>query len=144
MIILAIVVMLAAITAMCWFLYTIATFALPALVGASAIIWAYHTDAGLAGAVAVGVAAATSTVVIGRLLLALLKPLWLLVALAFIAPAAIAGFHATHGIVKHLMPADSWQLAVSILGAAAIGATAFMRIATMAVSEQAGQRTSRA
>jgi hypothetical protein len=31
----------------------------------------------------------------------------LLFTLAFVAPAAVAGFHATHGIAKHLMPSET-------------------------------------
>lgn len=34
----------------------------------------------------------------------------LVVAAAFVAPATIAGFHATHGILNHLMPSDAWQI----------------------------------
>lgn len=58
----------------------------------------------------------------------------LLVAIAFVAPAAIAGFHATHGIVKHLMPSDGWQITFSVIGAIAVGITAFVRVAGMAAA----------
>ncbi len=63
--------------------------------------------------------------------------MWLkvIVALAFVAPAAIAGFHATHGIVKHLMPSDAWQITFSVIGAVAVGITAFVRVAGMAAAQ---------
>ena len=44
--------------------------------------------------------------------------------------AAIAGYHATHGIVKHTMPSETWQTAFSIIGALAVGIVAFARIAS--------------
>ena len=56
------------------------------------------------------------------------------VAVIFVAPAAVAGFHATHGIVKHLMPSDAWQITFSVIGAIAVGITAFVRVAGMATA----------
>lgn len=56
----------------------------------------------------------------------------LTVALAFVAPAAIAGFHATHGIVKHLIPSETWQMVFSVIGAVAVGIMAFIRVTTIA------------
>ena len=73
------------------------------------------------------------------------RPLWLRVgiALAFVAPAAIAGYHATHGIVKHTMPSEGWQIAFSVVGAIAVGIAAFLRIAAMAAPEPAGREIAR-
>ena len=56
----------------------------------------------------------------------------LAIALAFVAPAALAGYHAAHGIVKHTMPSDTWQIIFSVIGAVAVGITAFVRVAGMA------------
>ena len=80
-----------------------------------------------------GVAAAGIALGVGQLLLAILRPVWLkiLVALAFVAPAAIAGFHATHGIVKHTMPSEAWQLVFSVVGAIAVAVTAFIRVTSL-------------
>lgn len=136
MIILAIIASLAAIGLLCWLLFTLAVFALPAFVGVTAGAWAHGTGAGIPGAIFVGAAAAVMTLAAGHLLLTLVRPAWLklIVAAAFVAPAAIAGFHATHGIVKHLMPSDVWQVTFSIIGAVAVGITAFMRVAGMAIA----------
>lgn len=137
MIILAVLASLAAIGVLCWLLFTLAVFALPAFVGVTAGAWAYGTGAGLPGAVLIGLGAAGATLAVGHLLIAFVRPVWLklLVAIAFVAPAAIAGFHATHGIVKHLMPSDGWQIAFSVLGAIAVGITAFVRVAGMAAAD---------
>lgn len=136
MIILAILASLAAIGLLCWLLFTLAIFALPAFVGITVGTWAHGTGAGVVGAILVGVVAATAAFAIGQFLIAVARPMWLklTVALLFVAPAAMAGFHATHGIVKHLMPSDGWQVTFSVIGAVAVGITAFVRVAGMAAT----------
>lgn len=136
MFILASLASLAAIGLMCWLLFTLAVFALPVFVGLTAGAWAHGTGAGLLGAIVVGFLAAVATLAAGQFLLTVTRPLWLKLAVAavFVAPAAIAGFHATHGIVKHLMPSEAWQIAFSVLGAIAVGVTAFVRVAGMATA----------
>ena len=86
--------------------------------------------------VLVGVVAAAVTFAVGQLLITFARPMWLklCVAVIFVAPAAVAGFHATHGIVKHLMPSDAWQITFSVVGAIAVGITAFVRVAGMATA----------
>ena len=54
MIILGILASLAAIGLLCWLLFTLAVFALPAFVGVTAGAWAHGTGAGIPGAVLVG------------------------------------------------------------------------------------------
>ena len=122
MIILAILASLAAIGALCWLLFTLAVFALPAFVGVTV------------GALAHGTGAATLAV--GQVVMMFGRPVWLklIVAITFVAPAALAGFHATHGIVKHLMPSEVWQISFSVVSAIAVGITALMRVAGMATA----------
>lgn len=136
MIILAILASLAAIGLLCWLLFTLAVFALPAFVGVTTGAWAHGTGAGIPGAILVGAVAAAITLAAGHLLITFVRPMWLklIVAAAFVAPAAIAGFHATHGIVKHFMPSDAWQITFSVIGAVAVGITAFVRVAGMAAA----------
>ena len=133
MIVFAILGSLAAIGVLCWLLFTLAVFALPAVVGVSVGIWAHQTGAGLLGAIVIGAVGAGTALGIGQLLLAVLRPAWLkiLVALAFVAPAAIAGFHATHGILKHTMPSETWQLVFSVIGAIAVAVTTFIRVTSL-------------
>lgn len=134
MIILAILAALAAIGLLCWLLFTLAVFALPAFIGVTAGAWAHGTGAGTVGAILIGVVAAAATFAAGQILITFARPMWLklVVAVIFVAPAAIAGFHATHGIVKHLMPSDAWQITFSVIGAVAVSITAFVRVAGMA------------
>ena len=64
MIILAILASLAAIGLLCWLLFTLAVFALPAFVGFAAGAWAHGTGAGIPGVV--GSAEATASLMIGE------------------------------------------------------------------------------
>ena len=146
MIILGILLSIAAIGFLCWLLFTLAVFALPFFAGVSIGMWAYHTGAGWLGAIIVGLIGAALTLGIGQFLLIVIQPLWarMLIALVFVAPAAIAGYHATHGIVQHTMPSEIWQTVFSIIGAVAVGATAFIRVAGMASTVPPGQRLARA
>jgi hypothetical protein len=146
MIILAILASIAAIGLLCWLLFILAIFALPAFVGVTVGVWAHGTGAGILGAILIGAMAAGVTLGIGQLLLLFVRPIWLklLVAIAFVAPAGIAGFHATHGIVKHLMPSETWQMAFSIIGAIAIGITAFVRVAGMTAAAPSSRNLAQA
>ena len=138
--IIAILGSITAIAVLCWLLFTLAIYALPALGGVAAGIWAYQTGAGLPGSVLVGFIGAALVFGIGQFLIMFARPMWmkLAVTLAFVAPAAIAGFHATHGIVKHLMPSETWQTVFSVIGAVAVGITAFVRVTSMAPPGPAG------
>ena len=146
MIFLGIVLSIAAIGFFCWLLFTLAVFALPFFAGVTVGAWAYHTGAGWLGAIVIGVIGAGLTLGIGQLLLMVVRPLWakLLIALVFVAPAVIAGYHATHGIVKHTMPSETWQLVFSVVGAVAVGITAFARVAGMAATGPSSQGLARA
>lgn len=146
MIILGILVCVVAISFLCWLLFTLAVFALPFFVGVNAGMWAMNSGAGWLGAILVGALAAGFTFGAGQLLLGTVRPLWakLAIALIFVAPAAVAGYHATHGIAKHLMPSGGWQIAFSIIGAVAVGIAAFFRIVGMAGDDQSSRGLARA
>lgn len=146
MMILSILLGIVAIGFGCWLLYTLAVFALPAFAGVTIGLWADHAGAGLAGGIAAGGIAAFLSLVVLQAGLMLARPLWLRAAfvLAFVAPAAIAGFHATHGIVKHAVPSPIWQFAFSLIGGLAVGITAFVRLTTLAAPTPQGQTIARA
>ena len=145
MILFASLISIAAIGLFCWLLFTLATFALPLFMGVSVGVWAYNVGAGWLGAILIGLIGTAMTLGIGQILLIVVRPTWarLLIAMIFVAPAAIAGYHATHGIVKHAMPSESWQIAFSIIGALAVGITAFLRVAGLAAAPS-GQGLARA
>lgn len=137
MIFLNIVLLIGVIGILCWLLFTLAVYALPLFVGVTAGMWTHGSGAGIVGGVVVGMVAAGATAIIGQLIFVFARPLWirLIIALLFAAPAAVAGYAATHGIAKHLMPSEGWQMAFSIVGAFAVGVTALFRMAGAAPPE---------
>jgi hypothetical protein len=141
MIFIGIIASIAAIGVLCCLLFYLAVYALPLFAGVTFGAWAYGTGAGWLGAIALGFVAGLVTLGVGQLLLWFVKPLWLrlVIAIAFVAPAAIAGYHATHGIVKHTMPSETWQVIFSVVGAIAVGVTAFVRVTTLAGPTPSGQ-----
>lgn len=139
MIIFGILFSIAAICVLCWMLFNFAVYALPIFLGVNAGIWAYGTGAGWFGAIVTGLVGASLTLVAGQALLMLVRPVWarLLIALAFVAPAGMAGFYATIGIIRQTMPSETWQIIFAVIGAVAVGVTAFLRIAGMAATDPA-------
>jgi len=146
MILFGIFLSMTAIGFFCWLLFTLAIYALPFFAGVTVGLWAYHTGAGFAGALVVGMIASAATLVLGQGLLMHLgsTSARVLVLLAFVAPAAFAGHEATHGIVEHLMPSAAWQILFSLLGAGAVGTTAFARVTAIVVADPASDRIKRA
>jgi len=121
--------------AIIWLLFNLAVFALPFFVGLTIAAWAYGTGAGLVGAGLVGFVTAVLTFSLGQHLLATLRPTWtrMVIIAAFVVPATIGGFHATHGLLKHMVPSETWQTVFSLTGAIAAGAVALARLTTMVV-----------
>ncbi|MBZ8119824.1 hypothetical protein KUD11_14380 [Roseovarius sp. LXJ103] len=131
MLVLNIVLLLVTIGFLCWLVFTLAVFALPLLVGVTAGLWAYETGTGPVGGFLVGTAAAWAVAIVGQLLFAFARPLWVRVIVAglFAGPAAVAGYAATLGIARLAIPSETWQMAVAFIGALAVGITALFRMA---------------
>ncbi|MGJ8530801.1 MAG: hypothetical protein ACSHYC_01370 [Alphaproteobacteria bacterium] len=137
MIFLNILLLVGVIGFLCWLVFTLAVYALPLFVGVTAGMWAHDSGAGIVGSIIVGALVAGAVAIIGQLIFAFARPLWirLVVAILFAGPAAVAGYAATHGIAKHLMPSEGWQMTFSIIGAIAVGVTALFRMAGAAPPE---------
>ena len=129
----------------CWLLFNLAVFALPFFAGLTIGIWAFHTGAGVLGGIAVGVVAGGITFGLGQLALAFVAWTWLrlLIILLYVAPAAVAGYSATHGIAQMAMPSPTWQTIFAVIGAIAVSVTAFVRFTGMATPGPAGQGLAR-
>jgi hypothetical protein len=145
MIVLGPLLVFAAVALLCWLMFTLAVFALPLFAGVSLGIWAYHSGAGALGGVIVGAFAGGMTFGVGRIAMAVLPSTWLrlLIVLLFVAPAAVAGYSATHGIVQMTMPSAAWQMFFSAIGAIAVAATAFIRFTGLATPGQVEQGSAR-
>lgn len=85
--------------------------------------------------------AAGLTLGVGQILLGVISSMGakLAIATVFVAPAIVAGYHATHGIAKHMMPSETWQIVFSVIGAIAVGVAAFLRVAGMAAADHSGR-----
>lgn len=116
---------------LCFVAYTLATYALPFMLGLTAARFAYDTGSGLIGAGLVGLAAGTVAFGLLVFLFASLRPpiLRLVVALVFAAPAAMAGYALVHGVTKEAVPSEIWQQIFCIIGAIFVGVSALMRLA---------------
>ena len=146
MLILNIVLLLAAIGFLCWLAFTLAVYALPLLAGVTAGLWAYEAGTGAVGSFLVGAAAAGAVAIVGQLAFAFARPIWVRVIVAglFAGPAAIAGYAATLGIGRLAIPSETWQMAVAIIGAAAVGVTALFRMAGVAPTDPRTEMASEA
>ncbi len=145
MIVFAPLLVLLGIGCLCWLLFTLAVFALPFVVGLMSGIWAFHTGAGVLGGIIVGLIAGGATFGLGQLALAFVPWTWLrlLIILAYVAPAALAGYGITHGMAQLAMPSPTWQAIFAIVGAIAASVTSFMRFTGMTPAAPAGQGTVR-
>ena len=123
---------IAALGGFLWFAFTFAVYAMPACVGIYAGTKAYHSGAGVIGAIIVGLVVAGLVLGLGEFAFSRLRSIWAraLLALAYAGPATYAGYHATNGIVKYLMPSESWQIAFSVVGAIVAGFVSFARLAS--------------
>jgi hypothetical protein len=133
MIVIGIILSFLSLVFLCWLLFTLAVHALPFFVGITAGIAAYHSGSGEIGAFFVRLVAGASTLVAGQIVVATFRSpvIRSAIALLFAAPAAMAGYHAALGLAQLGVPAELWQQAFALIGAVAVGATAWVRLALL-------------
>ena len=106
----------------CALLFRLSIYALPLFVAFAAGSATYHSGFGIIAALVAAVMAAIATIAIAQLALGLAKSdlARAAIGLVFALPAALAGYHAVHGIAIATMPASSWQVAISLIGGAVL------------------------
>jgi len=111
--------------------FALAVHALPIFVGVTAGVAAYHSGSGEIGAFLVGLIAGALTLAAGQIAVAAFRSplIRTAIALLFAVPAAMAGYHAALGLAQLGVPAELWQRAFALIGAIAVGATAWVRLA---------------
>jgi len=116
---------------LCWLLFALAVHALPVFVGLAAGLAAYHSGSGELGAFLVGLIAGALTIAAGQIAVAAFRsPLGrTAIALVFAVPAAMAGYHAALGLAQLGVPGELWRQAFAVIGAVAVGAIAWARLA---------------
>ena len=131
MIVIGIILSFISLGFLCWLLFALAVHALPVFVALAAGMAAYHSGSGEIGAFLVGLIAGAFTLAAGQIAVAAFRSpvIRTAIALGFAVPAAMAGYHAALGLAQLGVPAELWQRAFALIGAAAVGATAWARLA---------------
>ena len=134
MIIVGLALSLFAVGFLCWLLFTLAVHATPFFVGVTAAFAAFNCDAGVIGALVVGLIASVVTLVVSRAAFAVAKSpaVRCAIALLIAAPAAVAGFHATLGLAQIGVSSEIWRDVFAVIGSVLVGCTAFVRLARTA------------
>lgn len=111
----------------CALLFRLSVYALPLFVAFLAASAIYRSGNGIIAALAAAAIAAIILLAVAQLALAFAKSdlTRAAIGVAFAAPAAVAGYHAVHGIAAASMPPSAWQLVVSLLGAVIIAAASW-------------------
>jgi hypothetical protein len=114
----------------CWALFTLAIHALPFFVGMIAGITSFQSGMGPFGAIIIGFIVACCTLVVGRYAFSIARgpALRLLIGLLFAVPAARAGYDVTLALSHIGIPSEWWRELFAMLGAIAIGCTAWARV----------------
>ncbi len=106
----------------CALLFRLTIYALPLFVAFLAGSATYRGDNGIVAALAAAGIAAMILLAAAQFALAFAKSdaTRAAIGIAFAAPAAVAGYHAVHGIAAATMPQSAWQIVISLIGAAVI------------------------
>ena len=133
MIILGIILIIAGIGFLCWFLFTLAVYALPIFAGLTAGLAAYHSGAGVVGAIIVAIFAGGATFAVAQVAFATAgRPLVrAAIGLLYTAPAAIAGYEATLGLARVTIPSEGWRQTIAVVGALLVAGSAWARLASL-------------
>jgi hypothetical protein len=105
----------------------------PFFVGLTAGIYAFQAGTGPFGAIVVGFVAGGSALVLGRYAFSVARGpvVRLLVELLFVVPAARAGYDVTLALSHIGIPSEWWRESFAMLGAIAVGSTAWARVSML-------------
>lgn len=115
---------------LCWALFTLAVHALPFFVGLTAGIYSSRIGMGPFGAIVIGFVAGGFALAVGRYAFSIARgpAVRLLIGLLFAVPAACAGYHVALALAHIGIPSEWWREPFAMLGAVAIGSTAWARV----------------
>ena len=120
--------------AICWLLFSLAVYALPFFVGMTIAFATLHGGSGVVIAFGAGALAAGITLALGRIAFAAARPplLRAAIGLLYAIPAALAGYHLSHGLAGISTTDEGWRAVFALVGAGLIGVTAFSRMSLVA------------
>ncbi|GEP57612.1 hypothetical protein [Reyranella soli] len=130
----SIVLSIAGLGFFCWLLFTMAVYALPTFAGLTAGLAAFHSGAGVVGALVVGLLVGGAILALGQFAFAVTRTPLIRIAIGLLygVPAAIAGYQVSFALAGVGMPISVWQTAFAVVGAVVSGCTAFSRLAQLA------------
>ena len=117
----------------CWLLFTLAIYALPTFAGLTAGLAAFHSGAGVIGALIVGLLVGGAILALGQFAFAGTRTplIRAIIGLLYGVPAAIAGYQVSFALAGIAMPSSVGQTAFAVVGAVVSGCTAFSRLAQL-------------
>jgi hypothetical protein len=117
----------------CWALFALAIHALPFYVGMTVGVYSFQAGAGPFGAIAVGFVTAGFTFVVGRCAFSVARSpiVRVVIGLLFAVPAARAGYSVALALAHLGIPSEWWRGSFAILGAIAVGCTAWARVSIL-------------
>lgn len=115
-------------------LFRLSVHALPLFVAFAAGSLIYRADQGIAAALVAAALAAIATIAIAQIALGAVKSEIgrTAIGLIFALPAAVAGYHAVHGIAAATMPASTWQIVISLTGASVVAVASWTQWSRLA------------
>lgn len=122
---------------LCWLLFSLAVYALPFFVAVTVGYYAFDAGAGPIGAIAVALFAGAVALILGQIAFATIRSptIRLAIGALYALPAGLAGFHAVKGLSETGGAGETWTLVFASTGAIIVGATAWVRIASLAGPE---------
>jgi len=140
MIIIGIVLSFIGLGYLCWLIFALAVNALPLFAGVTAGLAAYQSNSGPIAAIAVAAIVSVIVLLAGQIAFRTLRstPVRAAIPLLFAVPAAVAGYHAAHGLSQVLVPIEGWRQTMAITGAIMVAAIAWARI-TLSTLNDAGR-----
>ena len=105
----------------------------PTFAGLTAGLAAFHSGAGLIGALIVGLLVGGAILALGQFAFATTRTplIRAIIGLVYAVPAAIAGYQVSFALAGIGMPGSGWQTAFAVAGAIVFGCTAFSRMALL-------------
>jgi hypothetical protein len=137
MIIIGIVLSFIGLGYLCWLIFALAVNALPLFAGVTAGLAAYQSNSGPIAAIAVAAIVSVIVLLAGQIAFRTLRstPVRAVIALLFAVPAAVAGYHAAHGLAHIVVPIEGWRQTMAIAGAIMVATIAWARISLSAPND---------
>jgi hypothetical protein len=137
MIIIGIVLSFIGLGYLCWLIFALAVNALPLFAGVTAGLAAYQSNSGPIAAIAIAAIVSVIVLLAGQIAFRTLRstPVRAVIALLFAVPAAVAGYHAAHGLAHIVVPIEGWRQTMAIAGAIMVATIAWARISLSAPND---------